>query len=127
MTRTLRQVSSAVHPIWHDHPPSLFFIVYGTVAQVSIGQLFVGGVLPGILMATIFIIYTSIYGTRHPAAIGLDPVTRKPLYEDPDPKGKLESTCVHCHRALDCRSAGRYLGSYVTPTEASCYWLLGCI
>ena len=73
-------------------PPSLFFIVYGTVAQVSIGQLFVGGVLPGILMATIFIIYTSIYGTRHPAAIGLDPVTRKPLYEDPDPKGKLEST-----------------------------------
>ena len=107
-------------------PPSLFFIVYGTVAQVSIGQLFVGGVLPGILMATIFIIYTSIYGTRHPAAIGLDPVTRKPLYEDPDPKGKLESTL----RALPIVLLiivvlGGIWGGYVTPTEASAIGCLG--
>jgi tripartite ATP-independent transporter DctM subunit len=107
-------------------PPSLFFIVYGTVAQVSIGQLFVGGVLPGILMAIIFIIYTSIYGTRHPAAIGLDPVTRKPLYEDPDPKGKLESTL----RALPIVLLiivvlGGIWGGYVTPTEASAIGCLG--
>lgn len=31
-------------------PPSITFVVYGVIANVSIGDLFVGGVLPGILM-----------------------------------------------------------------------------
>jgi tripartite ATP-independent transporter DctM subunit len=32
-------------------PPSILFIVYGSLAQVSIGQLFLAGFLPGALMA----------------------------------------------------------------------------
>lgn len=31
-------------------PPSITFVVYGVIANVSIGDLFVGGVLPGVLM-----------------------------------------------------------------------------
>ena len=31
-------------------PPSITFVVYGVIANVSIGDLFVGGVVPGILM-----------------------------------------------------------------------------
>jgi C4-dicarboxylate transporter DctM subunit len=31
-------------------PPSITFVVYGVIANVSIGDLFMGGVLPGILM-----------------------------------------------------------------------------
>jgi len=31
-------------------PPSITFVVYGVIANVSIGDLFVGGVLPGLLM-----------------------------------------------------------------------------
>lgn len=32
-------------------PPSLIFIIYGVVAATSVGDLFLGGVLPGVLMA----------------------------------------------------------------------------
>lgn len=32
-------------------PPSLLFIIYGIVAQVSIGHLFIAGIIPGILLA----------------------------------------------------------------------------
>jgi C4-dicarboxylate transporter DctM subunit len=32
-------------------PPSLIFIVYGVVTSTSVGDLFLGGVLPGVLMA----------------------------------------------------------------------------
>ncbi|MBM3609138.1 MAG: TRAP transporter large permease subunit, partial [Alphaproteobacteria bacterium] len=32
-------------------PPSLLFIIYGIVAQVSIGHLFIAGVIPGIILA----------------------------------------------------------------------------
>ena len=41
-------------------PPSIIMIVYGGVAEVSIGKLFMGGVLPGILLAILYIVYIGI-------------------------------------------------------------------
>jgi len=41
-------------------PPSIIMILYGSMAEVSIGQLFAGGILPGILMSAIFMIYILI-------------------------------------------------------------------
>ena len=41
-------------------PPSIVFIVYGMTAGVSIGDLFIAGVLPGMLLAALFIGYISI-------------------------------------------------------------------
>ncbi|PKN25700.1 MAG: C4-dicarboxylate ABC transporter permease, partial [Deltaproteobacteria bacterium HGW-Deltaproteobacteria-21] len=38
-------------------PPSIVFIVYGMTAGVSIGDLFIAGILPGILLALLFIGY----------------------------------------------------------------------
>lgn len=38
-------------------PPSLIMIVYGITANVSIGQLFIAGVIPGFLLALIFSLY----------------------------------------------------------------------
>ncbi|MCF8041106.1 MAG: TRAP transporter large permease subunit [Desulfarculaceae bacterium] len=41
-------------------PPSILMILYGNMAEVSIGRLFAGGMLPGILLATIFVLYIGI-------------------------------------------------------------------
>ena len=38
-------------------PPSVIMIIYGVEAQESIGKLFIGGFLPGILLAGLFIVY----------------------------------------------------------------------
>jgi tripartite ATP-independent transporter DctM subunit len=35
-------------------PPSMIMLVYGIVADVSIGKLFIGGVIPGIMLASAF-------------------------------------------------------------------------
>jgi C4-dicarboxylate transporter DctM subunit len=37
-------------------PPSVIFIVYGIMTEQSIGKLFVAGILPGILLSTLFIV-----------------------------------------------------------------------
>ena len=46
-------------------PPSIIMIVYGVTADVSISQLFIGGVIPGILLALIFMAYIAFWSLRH--------------------------------------------------------------
>ncbi len=41
-------------------PPSLGFIIYGLQVEQSIGRLFVAGILPGILLTVLFVLYITI-------------------------------------------------------------------
>ncbi|WP_416545892.1 TRAP transporter large permease [Limnohabitans sp. DCL3] len=50
-------------------PPSIIMIVYGVAADVSIAQLFIAGVLPGILLAGLFSGYIIYWSLRHPDQI----------------------------------------------------------
>lgn len=50
-------------------PPSIIMIVYGVTADVSIGKLFIGGVLPGLMLALLFMGYVAVWGWRHRDAI----------------------------------------------------------
>ena len=50
-------------------PPSIIMIVYGVTANVSIAQLFIAGVLPGLMLAGLFMAYTIAWALAHPGAI----------------------------------------------------------
>jgi len=50
-------------------PPSIIMIVYGVAADVSISDLFIAGVIPGILLAALFSGYIVIWSLRHPDLI----------------------------------------------------------
>src|SRR5947199_6820240 len=50
-------------------PPSIIMIVYGVSADVSIAQLFVAGVLPGLLLASLFSGYIIVWSLLHPDQI----------------------------------------------------------
>jgi C4-dicarboxylate transporter DctM subunit len=41
-------------------PPSIPLILYGVITETSIGQLFIGGVIPGVIMMSLFMIYVLI-------------------------------------------------------------------
>ncbi|MEO6895590.1 MAG: TRAP transporter large permease subunit [Caldimonas sp.] len=46
-------------------PPSIIMIVYGVSADVSISQLFIGGVIPGIVLAGLFSLYIAGWSIVH--------------------------------------------------------------
>lgn len=53
--------SSTVGPIF---PPSIPFVIYGMMANVSIGALFMAGILPGIVMMVLMMITVAIFAYR---------------------------------------------------------------
>ncbi len=50
-------------------PPSIIMIVYGVTADVSIADLFIAGVIPGILLALLFSSYIAFWSLRNPDLI----------------------------------------------------------
>jgi tripartite ATP-independent transporter DctM subunit len=50
-------------------PPSIIMIVYGVSAEVSIAQLFIAGVLPGILLALLFMGYIAVWALLNPSQV----------------------------------------------------------
>jgi len=51
-------------------PPSMVMIIYGMMSDVSIGQLFIAGILPGIIIALLFSLYIVIKCISNPELDG---------------------------------------------------------
>ena len=51
-------------------PPSVLMIVWGILTEQSIGQIFAAGVFPGLLLASLFIIYVFIRAILNPELVG---------------------------------------------------------
>ncbi len=49
-------------------PPSVLMIIYASETDVSAGQMFFGGVLPGLVLAIIYIVYIAVRCALNPAA-----------------------------------------------------------
>jgi TRAP-type C4-dicarboxylate transport system permease large subunit len=54
--------SATLGPIF---PPSLPFVIYGMMANVSIGALFVAGILPGIFLTVLMMLTVAYFAHRH--------------------------------------------------------------
>jgi C4-dicarboxylate transporter DctM subunit len=59
---SLTAMASAVGPII---PPSVPFIIYAVMCNVSVSDLFLGGVVPGLMMGIAMAIFTYFYSKRH--------------------------------------------------------------
>tara|TARA_B100000315_G_scaffold151835_1_gene140640 strand:+ start:8164 stop:9516 length:1353 start_codon:yes stop_codon:yes gene_type:complete len=51
-------------------PPSVLMIVWGILTEQSIGQIFAAGVFPGLLLASLFIIYVFMRAIMNPSLVG---------------------------------------------------------
>lgn len=107
--------SSTIGPII---PPSLPMVIFGVMANVSIGQLFVAGIIPGLVMAGTMMLYVTWYAHRH--GIGRDQAFRLKV---------LGTSFLRAIPALltpVILIGGMSTGAF-TPTEAAiaaCIWAL---
>lgn len=96
-------------------PPSVLMIVYGVFASESIGKLFAGGVLPGLLLAFMFIAYIGIRSIIQPNLCPPIPVNERPTWKE----RFLSLRGVILPGLLVLVILGSILGGICTPTEAA--------
>ncbi|MCC7152264.1 MAG: TRAP transporter large permease subunit [Rubrivivax sp.] len=53
-------------------PPSVLTIVYAVTAQISIGQMLIAGIVPGLILAGLYILYILVVGWVRPEWVPLD-------------------------------------------------------
>lgn len=46
-------------------PPSMLFVIYGVLAQVAIGDMFIAGIIPGLLLSFGFLVVMALLGFRY--------------------------------------------------------------
>lgn len=51
-------------------PPSMLFVIFGVLAQIAIGDLFIAGIIPGLLMSVGFFCAIAFLGTRYDYPVG---------------------------------------------------------
>lgn len=104
-------------------PPSLLMILYGAISGVSVGQLFMGGVFPGLLLSAMFIVYIGIRCFFKPE-IG----PSLPVEERSDWRLKLVSLrAVALPLLIVIGVLGSIYTGMATPTEAAGVGALGAI
>ncbi len=106
-------------------PPSITVIVLGPVAGVSVGQLFSGLLLPGLLMAALFILYVVVLAWLKPSVA--------PRLKDDSvafsliDKLSLTLTALLPAALLIFTVLGTILMGLATPTEAAACGALGSV
>jgi tripartite ATP-independent transporter DctM subunit len=70
-------------------PPSIILIVYGVATEQSIARLFIAGILPGLMLVAIFVIYVMVMAMRDPSSIPAEPGNRMSFLEKLRASGRL--------------------------------------
>jgi tripartite ATP-independent transporter DctM subunit len=95
-------------------PPSLLLIVYGVIAEVSIGKLFVAGIIPGVLLALAFSVGVILMAKYWPDFVGKDLLLSKKTNDENEYSISGLASIV----LLVTTVLGGIYGGVFTPTEA---------
>ena len=87
-------------------PPSITLIVYGSITGVSVSKLFLGSVIPGVLLALVLVGYALFYGKKHDL----------PAHERKSPK---EIACTVKEGIWALLMPVIILGGIFSPTESA--------
>lgn len=103
-------------------PPSVLTIVYAVTAQVSIGKMLIAGIVPGLLLATLYIGYIVAVSYLKPGAVPAGSGERVPLAAK---LAALKSLLLPT--SLIVMILGSIFFGIATPTEAAAVGVFGAM
>jgi len=65
-------------------PPSLLMVVWGILTDISIGHLFLAGIIPGFLLAGLMMVYIATISLAHPHLVAHGPAFQSALASKPN-------------------------------------------
>ncbi len=96
-------------------PPSIMMIIYGSLTTTSVGKLFIGGIIPGLLMASLFCLWIAIASRLHPDWF---PKMEKSK-ESSKTQFKYAFKCLWPISLLVIIIMGSIYAGFATPTESA--------
>jgi tripartite ATP-independent transporter DctM subunit len=98
-------------------------IVYGVLAEVSVGRLFAGGILPGVLLGVLFITYVLVRSHFQPHLGPAIPTAERVPFREVVPRFKALVLPVFLVMSV----LGAIFSGAATPTEAAAVGALGAV
>ena len=103
-------------------PPSVLMIVWGILTEQSIGAIFLAGVLPGLMLATMFMLYLLAVAILSPGTVGEGAVGASRRATEADqavlPIGRLAGSVAGVVGIIAAVLGGIWFGIF-TPTEGA--------
>jgi len=106
-------------------PPSVILVLLGDIMGVSVGDLYIGAVLPGLVLVALYIIYIAILGRLRPELAPAIPDAE--LREFRDQALKRVAIALIPAFALIVSVLGSIFAGVATPTEAAAVGAVGGI
>ncbi len=101
-------------------PPSIILIILGDVMSVSVGDLFKGAILPGLLLVGLYILYIIIFGLIKPEKLPIDESIK-------DISVKEIILAIVPPLLLMASVLGSIFMGIASPTESAAFGVLGAI
>lgn len=105
-------------------PPSLVLVIYGLIANVSISELFAAAVLPGLLLAAMYVAYVVVRCLMDPS---LAPRNRAAEEDAHVPMSWRERLVLFVPVVIIALVMGSLYAGIATPSEAASLGVLGAV
>lgn len=106
-------------------PPSILMIIWAVLTEISIGALFIAGLLPGLLLSAFFIGYCILSAKLNPSVAPA--CSPDPFHDVPPAQRRSELTSGLSIIGLIILVIGGIWGGFLTPTEAAGFGAIGAL
>jgi tripartite ATP-independent transporter DctM subunit len=101
-------------------PPSVLMIVWGILTEQSIGQIFIAGILPGLLLVSLFMFYILMMALWRPERVGAGAAAdNNPAVDEDEVSGFAMFTSLFGIIAVVVAVLGGIWFGFFTPTEGA--------
>jgi tripartite ATP-independent transporter DctM subunit len=106
-------------------PPSVVLVLYGMIARQPVGNLWMAGVFPGLLMATLFVLYVVIRSWLQPSMAPALPKAERDEYSLADKLRLLRAGLIPL--AIFVTMTGLFLTGVTSLVESSAVGVIGSV